>query len=231
MNKNFGNFGINKSFYSFAGVINYSSALEIQERIVFKSDELFRKYGIRGVTMDDIARQIGVSKKTIYQFFPDKDELIMAVTRFNLDANENEVKCCSGMEADNAVDEMIKAIDSLTNMMQGYNPVMFYDLQKYHPKAWQLFADFKNTFLFNTILANLERGIREGLYRNDFDLEIVALMRLEQIDMVFRLEVFPPARYQITKVMAQLTEHFLYGVVTLKGHKLVNNYRNLKEEE
>ncbi len=204
--------------------------ISMEERILHKSDELYRKFGVRSITMDDIARQLGVSKKTIYQYYPDKDELVMAVTKLNLEVHVCEMEKCCGQYSANAVEEMLNANESLTQIMQIYNPVMIYDLQKYYPNAWNLYRDFRDTNVMNMIKANFERGVKEGLYRKSLDADVLSILRLEQIDLCFNGDVYPPAHFSFTKVMSLLIEHFLYGIVTLKGHKLINTYKNIKEE-
>jgi TetR/AcrR family transcriptional regulator, cholesterol catabolism regulator len=202
--------------------------LELQERILLKGDELFRKFGIRSITMDDIAKQLGVSKKTIYQHFPDKDELVIAMTKLNISRHFNEVEKCCGPASINAIAEMFAVNNSVGDMIRSFNPIMFYDLQKYHPKAWLAFREFRNLYVRTKIVENMHRGIEEGLYRSDVDIEILSRMRLEQVDMTFNYDIYPPTEFQFHKVMEELTFHFLYGLVNQTGFELIMQYKNTK---
>lgn len=202
--------------------------MELQERILLKGDELFRKFGIRSITMDDIAKQLGVSKKTIYQHFPDKDELVIAMTKLNISRHFNEVEKCCGPASINAIAEMFAVNNSVGDMIRSFNPIMFYDLQKYHPKAWLAFREFRNLYVRTKIVENMHRGIEEGLYRSDVDIEILSRMRLEQVDMTFNYDIYPPTEFQFHKVMEELTFHFLYGLVNQTGFELIMQYKNTK---
>ncbi len=137
--------------------------MELQERILLKGDELFRRHGIRSITMDDIAKQLGVSKKTIYQHFPDKDELVIEMTKLNIQRHFDEVEKCCGPASINAIAEMFAVNNSVGEMIRSFNPIMFYDLQKYHPKAWLKFREFRNKYVLTKITDNIKRGIEEGL--------------------------------------------------------------------
>ena len=200
--------------------------MELQERILLKGDELFRRFGIRSITMDDIAKQLGVSKKTIYQHYPDKDELVIAMTKLNISRHFNEVEKCCGPASINAIAEMFAVNNSVGEMIRSFNPIMFYDLQKYHPKAWLSFREFRNLYVRTKIVENIRRGIEEGYYRGDVDIEILSRMRLEQVDMTFNYDIYPPTEFQFHKVMEELTFHFLYGLVNQKGYELINQYKN-----
>jgi AcrR family transcriptional regulator len=180
--------------------------------------------------MDDISRQLGISKKTLYQHYPDKNELVLAVIMLNVTGHKDALESICGT-ASNAVEELLRVVKQMAGMMQGINPGMFYDLQKYHPTVWTQFSEFKEKFALEKIIENLTRGINEGLYRSDFNVEIIAKMRLTQIDQCLTGELFPESKFSMQKIMEQLTDHFMHGVLTLKGHKLLNKYKNLKEEE
>lgn len=200
--------------------------MELQERILLKGDELFRRYGIRSITMDDIAKHLGVSKKTIYQHYPDKDELVIEVTKLNISRHFEEVENCCGPASSDAIAEMFAVNNSVGEMIRSFNPIMFYDLQKYHPKAWLQFREFRNKYVLNKIIDNMNRGVAEGLYRTDFDINIISRMRLEQVDMTFNYEIYPPSDFQFHVVMQELTLHFLHGMVNEKGLALINHYNN-----
>lgn len=200
--------------------------MELQERILHKGDELFRRYGIRSITMDDIAKHLGVSKKTIYQHYPDKDELVIEVTKLNISRHILEMDNCCGPAMVNAIEELLAVNLSVGEMIRSFNPIMFYDLQKYHPKGWVEFREFRNKYVLNKIIDNMKRGIAEGLYRTDFDINIISKMRLEQVDMTFNYEIYPPSDFQFHIVMQELTLHFLHGLVNEKGLALINYYNN-----
>ena len=203
--------------------------MEIQQRVLLKADELFRTYGIRGVTMDDIAKALGISKKTLYQSYSDKDLLIQETVEMTISNHYSGILSCKGIAAENAIHEQFAINELLGKMMHGINPIMFYDLQKYYPSIWNKFSEFRNTKVLAEIQDNISRGIKEGLYRNDFDVLVQSKMRLAEIDSCFKYDVFPPSSFSIVQVMKQSTEMFMYGMVTLKGYKLINQYKNITE--
>jgi TetR/AcrR family transcriptional regulator, cholesterol catabolism regulator len=131
--------------------------MEVKERILLKATELYMCYGVKSVTMDDIALQTGVSKKTIYQFYADKDELVEAV--FLSEINHSEA-CCDRdrAAAENAIDEVFKAMEMIEEMFRNMNPSLLYDIQKYHPRAFQHFEKHKNEYIQVMIRENLQRG-------------------------------------------------------------------------
>jgi AcrR family transcriptional regulator len=205
--------------------------LEVKDYIISESDKLFCQHGFKSVTMDDLARHLGMSKKTIYTHFSDKSEIVNRVIEDRIRLQECVISECIN-NAENAVHEIFFSVTNMKELLSNINPSLFYDLQKYYPKAWLCFKDFRQSNLYKTIYANLKRGIGEGYYRSDINIDILTQMRLEQVDLIFsNSSEYTAGKYGIAQVMVELTEHFLYGICTLKGHRLINKYKKITEEE
>lgn len=216
-----------KRFRSFALMI---TNIDVKDRILIEATRLFARNGIKSVSMDDIAQHLSVSKKTIYKCFENKDEIVRCTIHNYLNQVESD---CEGIirEADNAVDELFQVMTVTKKVLAEIHPSVFYDLQKYHPGAWQLWVDHKNLFMLDKITGNLERGIEEGLFRQDLDLEVIARLRLALIDLVFNPDLFPGHAFGMQRVHQACLEHFMRGIATLKGHKLINQYKEVSEED
>lgn len=201
-----------------------STELNTKERIRQKADELFMKYGIRSVSMDDIANALGMSKKTIYQYFVDKDELVSTVVDFDVNSMQND---CLALvkEAHDAVHEIYLTIDRLLEQIRNMNPMLIYDLEKFHFRGYQRFMEYKNKFLLQVIRKNIERGLSEGLYREDLHIEIISRFRLESMMIAFNIDLFPPAKYSLADVSKEIIEHYVHGLASPKGYKLITKYK------
>jgi AcrR family transcriptional regulator len=204
--------------------------MEPQEKILKSSLALFFKYGIKHVTMDDIAKELGMSKKTIYQFYKEKDDLINQLTAVELKEQECQFDDMN-RNAKDPIHEIMLISERMRIMMQNINPLFFLDLQKFYPAAYQRFQKFKEDCAYKNILINIKRGIEQGIYRSDLDPEFVSRLRLAQIDMVMFGNYFSYDKIGLAKTNELILEIFIYGICTVKGHKLFNNYKKIKEEE
>ncbi|ULQ51274.1 TetR/AcrR family transcriptional regulator [Flavihumibacter fluvii] len=206
------------------------SELDNKERILAKASQLFMQFGIRSVSMDDIASALGVSKKTIYQFFADKDELVSEVIKVIIAESE---ECCEvdRTVAENAVDEMFKAMEMVEEMFRTMNPAVLHDLKKYHPAAFGIFDKHKNDYVYNIIRDNLVRGIQEELYRPELNIEIITLMRIDSMMLPFNPTLFNRQDISIVQISQQILEHYLFGIVSLKGYKLVLKYQQQRQKK
>lgn len=201
----------------------------MRERISSKAHELIMKYGIRSVSMDDIANSLGISKKTIYQFYSDKDELVGAIVEAIL--RKNQGNCANFLEGSgNAIDEVWRSKELMRETFMNMNPSVLFDMQKYHPKAFTRFMKHKNDFLYTVIRNNLERGIAEELYRPEINIDILTRFRVESMFMPLDPDFFSKLKHSILEVEEQLMEHFLFGIATLKGHKLILKYKQESEK-
>lgn len=194
--------------------------INTKDRIRHKANELFMRYGLRSVSMDDIANSLGISKKTIYQFFADKNELVDAVLEETL--TDNKKNCDRNRTtSSNAVEEIFLTMDTVEQIFRHMHPSLIFDMQKYHPQAFSRFLKHKNEYLYNTVSKNLERGIREALYRPEIDIEILSRFRVESMLMAFNPEFYITQKHNVAEVEQKILEHFLYGIASLKGHKLI----------
>jgi AcrR family transcriptional regulator len=204
--------------------------MKIKERILDGAQELFFKYGIKSITMDDVAKHLAISKKTIYKYFADKDELVEDMTRQLMKKNEIEFDAIT-KETEHVVEEVFAMMKHMGSMFSQMNPNLFYDMQKHHPHSWKLFSDFKEECIERMVEESVKRGIEQGLVRPDINTKIIARLRMEEIEMGFNPDIFPPNKFKIIDVQLALLDHFLHGICTLKGHKLINKYKELIEEE
>jgi AcrR family transcriptional regulator len=197
----------------------------MRKKILKGSEELFLRYGVRSVSMDDIARHLAISKKTVYQHFADKDELVLLVTHSYLE----QIRVLTEhirKEAKNPVDELARLFTCIRTTVESLNPSVMFDLEKYHPMAWKVWVDFKHTYLRRSIVRLLEEGMKEGYIRSEIDPEVMAAVRLEQVQLAFHTELFPDNRYTIWQLQEQIFDHFVHGLVTEKGRKLYVKYKS-----
>lgn len=193
-------------------------------RIKQKAHDLFMQYGLRSVSMDDIANSLGISKKTIYQFYADKDELVDAVVESEFKRNENICEY-NRSNSKNAVHEIFMAMDMMVEMFSSMNPSFIFDMQKYHPKAFLKFHKYKNDYLFNITRDNILRGIKEELYREDINVDIISRFRVESMMMSFNLEFNSKLKHNMAEIEEELIIHYLFGLVSLKGYKMILKYQ------
>ena len=198
--------------------------IDNKERIKIQATDLFMRYGVRSVSMDDIANQLGMSKKTIYHYYADKDELVDAVIVNEI--NHNEACCQTDInDSENAVHELFLAMDMVLEMFRSMNASVLYDLEKYHPTAFQKFLKHKNDYLYGVIRNNLIRGIREGLYREDINIDIIARFRVEIVLIPFNHSFQAKVKHNLAEIEEEIILHYLYGLVNLKGHKMILKYQ------
>ena len=197
---------------------------DIKERILKGAQELFMKYGVRSVSMDDVARHLSVSKKTLYQYFADKDEIVLMVSEFHLRYEQSQYEGLRN-SAVNAIDELVLISTCIKQNLQKMNPSLLFDLQKYHPKAWEAWLKHKREYIGSSIIRNLKQGIEEGFFRPEIKTDILAVSRLELIQLTFDDKVFPTEKYNLAEVNVQIFEHFIYGLLTDKGRKVYEKYK------
>ncbi len=196
----------------------------MENRILFKARDLMTRHGVKHVTMDDIATQLGISKKTIYQFYKDKDAVVMAVV--NLELEEQSLKCQRTQDiADNAVHEMFMILEDIQQMFKNMNPMTMNELAKYYPEAFERIQNHKNEFMHQIIKINLIKGIEQGVYRKEIDPEILSIYRLETSFVPFNPQLYPYSKFDLGKVTLQIIENFIYGVMSLKGIELMEKYK------
>lgn len=201
-----------------------AQVLETRDRIRQEAKNLFMKYGIRSVSMDDIAVGLGMSKKTIYQWYKDKDELVDAIV--DDDIRDIQQDCdVSERKASNAIEEVFFTMDMIVSHMRNMNPTILYDLHKFHFQSFRKFMDHKNNYLMEVVSRNLRRGMAEGLYREDLDVPVLARYRLESMMITFNQDVFPATVFNLVDVSTAMLENFLFGLVSRKGYDLALQYQ------
>jgi AcrR family transcriptional regulator len=197
--------------------------MDNKEKIQWKAYELFKRFGVRSVTMDEIAQQCGVSKKTVYQFYEDKDTLVEQIVQTLTNRSEDY---CSKQQvvADNAIEEIFLSIDMVEEMIEGVNPALLNDLRKYHTAAYSKLEKHKKEFMSEFFRKNIERGIEEGLYRNDFKTDIITAFYLHSSMVAIEQDIFPK-KYSIADINYEISMFILHGLATPKGAKLVEKYK------
>ncbi len=193
--------------------------IESKEKILVEAEILFMKFGVRSVSMDDIARHLAVSKKTLYQHFADKDELVTLMAKRHMSQDKVAFDAIK-KESKNAIDELVKISELLKRDLQDMNPCLLFDLQKFHAKAWSFWLDYRDNYVRQSVVRNLKQGMEEGFYRPDISPEILATVRIEGIELGFDLRKFPSGKFNLTEVQLQIFDHFINGLLTDKGRKL-----------
>lgn len=198
--------------------------MDTKIRIVKKADELFRRFGIRAVTLDDIANNLSISKKTIYQYFTDKDALVDEIMMAEFAQTNHECDLCKA-KAKNAVEEIFLLMQHLDEDFRNLNPLILHDLKKFHHNTFIKFNQYMHENMIAMIADNLIRGREEGNYRTDFDVETMARFRMASVWLTFDQEIFPASKFNLVKISHQIMELFLYGIVSPKGYKLIEKYK------
>lgn len=203
--------------------------METKDRIIGGAAALFFAYGIRSVSMDDIAKHIGMSKKTIYQYFADKDELVYAFMQVGMQEQMMDMKKIAE-SSENVIEELHRAMAKTREVFSQVNPLMLFELRKYHPKAWEFFNQCKEGDMKEHFVKTMQKGIKEGVFRANIDVEILVRMRLELVQVALDPKIFPSPQFNFVEVNLQLFEHFVYGIITLKGLNLLNQYKKQNNE-
>jgi AcrR family transcriptional regulator len=193
------------------------------KRVLLQAHDLFMQYGLKSVSMDDIASKIGISKKTIYLYFEDKEQLVAEVVKY-ITQNNQEVCDDDSASAEDAIHEIFLAMIQMSKLFQTMNPSILFDLQKYYPKAFYHFLIHKNEYIYNKIKNNLIKGIKENLYRDDLDLEIITKLRVESIVMPFNIEFQQNTKIDLVHISQEITIHFLHGIASAKGLKQISKH-------
>ncbi|MGY6744231.1 MAG: TetR/AcrR family transcriptional regulator [Cecembia sp.] len=203
--------------------------METRDKIIETAKEQFMRFGVRSVTMDDIARLAGISKKTIYQEFADKNQLV-----FDTFSNELQMDIGRLEHLPKIKDGVIEHLVGLTNYIRqrfgDMNPMVMNEIQRYFPQCWQLFEEFKKEHVLKEIIELLEKGKEEGYFRQEINTEILALMRMEQMMFTFDPIKFPPSKFNAVDLQLEIFEHFLHGIFTEKGRLAYLNQKNQYNE-
>ncbi|MCD4770611.1 MAG: TetR/AcrR family transcriptional regulator [Bacteroidales bacterium] len=199
--------------------------MDYKERITDEAAILFMKYGIRAVTMDTIAHHLGISKRTIYENFADKDELLTSVIK-RMASRQKEVfrELMEGSE--NVIEAIFMILKRAAAHFQSANPTYMIDLKKYHYKVYESISgksDIKN-FKMSQII--FERGIKENIFRKDLNIELVNAAVHGFIDILRDHEYFPPEKFTRMEVIDTVLINYLKGISTDKGAELIDKQRS-----
>jgi AcrR family transcriptional regulator len=191
------------------------------QNIIEKVGALFIRYGIKSVTMDDIARHLGISKKTIYTYVKDKNELVEMVVneQVNKHLHANAFPPDSNM---NALDELLLVYKNAREMLMNTNPGYQYDLKKYYPKLCAKYSSFKKEHLFEKIKNNLIKGKKEGIYRAEINEDIIAHMHASRNYYAEETSRDEMALLMTPEAFRELFIYHMHAVLNREGLELLN---------
>src|ERR1035437_9974005 len=189
-----------------------STLTDVLERV----RELFFKYGVRSVSMDDICRDLGISKKKLYQLFSSKNELVMKLLELERQ-NFEIIFDTYNFEGVNAIDIVLTVSTEVGERFRDVSPSMTFDLKKYYPEIYHNHIDERIEFIFKKIQINLEKGISQGVYRDDLSVELIARLYIRRLIDLHNPEFFPADKFSFQTLFDAMFDNFIRGIANPKG--------------
>jgi AcrR family transcriptional regulator len=187
-----------------------------KEELIQEALAVYMKLGIKSVTMDEMARQLGVSKKTLYRYVSDKNELVEACVLHDHECAMSGIQDILGKKL-NAIEELLEIGRFLVKTLGGIHPSIFFDLSRYHPGALKLMQTHKHEIMRGIVVSNLIRGVDEGVYRENLTPEIMSRLHMGIMDMVMSGEVIPIDEYRVDEVYSEFFRYHIRGIASKKG--------------
>ena len=187
-----------------------------ETELLLASTALFMKLGIKSLTMDDISRHLGISKKTLYQFVSDKKDLVKKALELAIGEEQCMLGDISG-SSENAIDKLLEINEKISEKLQGIQPSVMYDLQKYYPDAWKVMENHKKCFIYEMVIKNINNGITQGLYRDNVNSKIIARIYVTMIDKMFDSDLFPAHEFTFPDLHKEMARYHIRGIASKKG--------------
>jgi TetR/AcrR family transcriptional regulator, cholesterol catabolism regulator len=195
--------------------------MEQRERIIEEATQQFFRYGIRNITMDDIAAALGISKRTVYENFKDKTELVqtcMKMVSQKQEERNNHIISGTG----NVIETIFIFMQEGIKMMNSIQPVFFSDMKKFYPKTWNTIHQENVKTGYNLTHKLLRKGLNEGFFRKDINIPIVSKLFHEQMNLISDEKIFPREEFDHAEVFKNLTINFMRGISTPRGIVIID---------
>jgi len=200
----------------------------VKEKIIQTASSLYRKYGIKSVTMDDVARECMISKKTLYKYVNDKIDLLTQTFRFEFDFQTKRFEAIT-KKGLNAIEEVFETNKILIDMLKTHKPSLEYEMQKYYPTIHKVLIEKVSEMTYKTMHANLKYGIEEGLYYKDIKVDLIAkqavVLQVQKIDN----SVASYKDFLKPKAMKEIFKYHMRAICSPKGLEILN--KKIKELE
>lgn len=193
----------------------------MKDKIIAKASQMFMSLGFKSVTMDDIASEMGISKKTIYAHFSNKETIIAVVTDAIFEEVSDEINCISGLEK-NPIEELYDIKKRVMEHMRNEKTSPWYQLQKYYPAIHQNIKNRQFNFMQECVVKNLLRGMEQQLYRENLDVQFVSRIYFNGVTGIKEENLFPPTMFEGQHLFEMYLEYHLRGIVTPNGRKILN---------
>lgn len=193
----------------------------VRERVAQEATRLFTRYGVRSVKMDDIAEEMHISKRTIYENFRDKDELLMLCMKQLLTHHRRQRDEIISSSA-NVIEGIFGIIRHAAQIIQQTNPSLLREIERYHPRVLDMIRQYREEYEYRNTVAMIERGIEQGLFLDSVDADIAARLLLTQFEVISNETVFPPEKYAPIDLIQFIIVNFIRGIATEKGRTLVD---------
>ncbi|UBM62214.1 TetR/AcrR family transcriptional regulator [Candidatus Sulfidibacterium hydrothermale] len=196
-----------------------------EQEIIQQVAELYKKYGIKSITMDDVSRELGISKKTLYTHFTDKSALVNAVVDYLINVKVAYFKSQKKGQK-NAVDELFYIFKYYLSILKEFNPSLEFDLKKYYPQIWAWVKKRKREGIIESTLDNLKRGKKEGYFRKDLNEDLISRLYLLRVESLPESDLFSQEEIFSQDLFKEMFFYHLYGVLSEKGLAYLKEHMN-----
>lgn len=197
----------------------------MREKIVHRATELFLSLGVKSVTMDDIANELGISKKTIYVHFENKTQLVEASTLEVFEIISQGIDAICQLQKD-PIEEIYDIKKLVMEHLKYEKSSPYHQLQKYYPKIFSSLRSKQYRLMEDCVADNLKRGITLGLYRDNLEIDIISKLYFTSIRSLKDKQLFPLKHFSMSSLMNHYLEYHVRGICTPKGLKVLTKIIN-----
>ncbi len=187
-----------------------------EQEFLLSVTDLFMRFGIKSLTMDEIARKLGISKKTIYQYVSDKKDLVTKCVHLVI-SDEQCTLCDVQEQTGNAIDILLEINERVSEKVQNVQPSVMYDIERYYPEAYKIMQNHKKEFVFNMVKDNMVLGMKEGVYRNNLIPEIIASSYIAMTNQLFNPDPLNPPAHDFKTLHKEIARYHIRGIASEKG--------------
>ena len=199
--------------------------IEIKDRILTRAEEMFLKFGYSKVTMDEIAANLGMSKKTLYKFFPGKEELVREIIYKMRCGVKDYIDALLANNEMDFVEKLKRLMNLIGNQSSKLQGPLLEDLHKNIPEVWQQINEFRKENVRQKFTQLINMGVEKGIFRKDIDQQLIVLIYSSAIQGLINPEILSQMPFSVEQVFESVIKVIFSGIFTEEGRIKYNSYQ------